>query len=182
MAYNSTIISKKKKCVSCGTTDYIFSKGKCKQCATVASTYKRMEKAMEPEERDELKDLIEDIDYWFSRYIRLKYTNEKGKVRCYTGDTEMDWQTSQCGHFIPRAHMATRWLPENCRPQSQYENCVLSGNLDVFKERLEQEQPGLPEWLLEQSREVCKWSREDLKFMLSDFRNKAKVLEKKIKK
>ena len=43
MAYNSTIITKKKRCVNCGNIDYWFSKKMCKQCDTVHSTQKRME-------------------------------------------------------------------------------------------------------------------------------------------
>ena len=34
----STIINKKKICISCGNLDYHFSKKMCKQCATVKST------------------------------------------------------------------------------------------------------------------------------------------------
>jgi len=48
----STIINKKKICISCGTLDYHFSKKMCKQCATVKSTSKRVEK-YEEEQHDE---------------------------------------------------------------------------------------------------------------------------------
>lgn len=41
---NSTIIVKKKKCVSCGKLDYNFSKGRCKTCATIENTAKRVMK------------------------------------------------------------------------------------------------------------------------------------------
>ena len=44
MGYNSTIITKKKN-LKCGHFDFNFSKGRCKQCATIESTKKRAEAA-----------------------------------------------------------------------------------------------------------------------------------------
>lgn len=46
MMRNSTIIPKKKN-LNCGHFDYNFSKGRCKQCATIQSTEVRFKKATE---------------------------------------------------------------------------------------------------------------------------------------
>jgi hypothetical protein len=55
--YNSTIISKKKRCVSCGTMQFLFSKGRCKSCATIEDTNKRIaaHEEVEEDERSALK-------------------------------------------------------------------------------------------------------------------------------
>ena len=86
------------------------------------------------------------------------------------------------GHYIHRQDLATRFLENNCRVQCP--RCNYNHNDDpvVFRNRLEAETPGITEWLLEQSREVCKPTRDELKMMIVDYRYKAKILEKKIKK
>lgn len=178
---NSTIINKKKK-LPCGHFDYNFSKGRCKQCATIQDTQKRVAAHEESEDSESRNNLISDCDIWFSKYIRLKYSNENGFVRCYTSDKEMRWQDAQCGHFISRSHLATRWLEDNARPQSEYDNCHLHGNLQEFEKRLEAEKSGIVEWLKDQAREISKPTLDELKAIASDFRWKTKLLEKKLKK
>lgn len=76
--------------------------------------------------------LKKELDRIFSLYIRQKYPK-----RCYTcGKTEV---TLQCGHFVSRQYLATRWSEDNCRPQCV--GCNLFGNgkpLD-FEENLKKE-------------------------------------------
>jgi hypothetical protein len=181
MIKNSTIIPKK-KLLKCGCFDYNFSKGLCKAHSTIVSTQKRIAKFETEEEGEDFTNLVDDLDMWFSRYVRLRYADNEGFVHCFTSGKKMRWQRAQCGHYISRKHFATRWLPDNCRPQSEYDNCNLSGNLEVFKKKLEEEKSGITEWLLEQSREVVKPTRDELKEMIIDFRTKSKLLEKKIQK
>lgn len=180
MRHNSTIIPKKKK-LSCGCYDYPFSKGRCKTHATIEDTNKRIAKATQVEEDENFSELVADLDMWFSKFIRLYHADSEGYVRCFTSGVKLRWQDSQCGHFISRKHYATRWLPDNCRPQSEFENCHKHGNIEVFREKLDKEKAGTADWLLEVSREVTKPSRDELKMMIIEFRNKARLLEKKIK-
>lgn len=149
--------------------------------ATQEDSQKRIAEYEGQEQDESLQNLIADLDFVFSRFIRLKYCDENGIVECFTSGVKMRWQEAQCGHFVPRANLATRWLEDNCRPQSEYQNCHLSGNLKVFREKLELERHILPEWLEEQGREVCKPSREELKQLIILYRNKVKIIEKKIK-
>ena len=178
----STIINKKKICISCGNLDYHFSKKMCKQCATVKSTSKRIEKYEEEQHDESLKHLVEDLDSIFSQYIRCKYANKDGIVACYTSGKLMRWQDSQCGHFISRKNYATRWLPQNCRPQSEYDNCFLSGNIDVYRQKLEEEEPGIVEYLQEEARQVSKPTRDELKSLIIEYRHKLNLVKKKFEK
>ena len=178
-AYNSTIKLKQKTCVSCGKPCIWFSRKRCKQCATVQDTIARDEEEQEVDE--DLQGLVDDLDMWFSKFIRLYYADSKGFVLCYTSGRKMNWKQAQCGHFISRKHFATRWLPENCRPQSPTDNCLLDGNLEVFEKKLEEENKGIVSWLKEQAREVCKPTREQLKQLIVEYRSKVKILEQKIK-
>jgi len=181
MIRNSTIIPKKRK-LACGCFDFNFSKNRCKAHATIDSTAKRIAAYEEMEQDENLSSLIDDLDVWFSKYIRLLYASPEGFVRCYTSGLILRWQDAHCGHFISRKNLATRWLPDNCRPQSEHQNCMLHGNLEVFKRKLEEEKSGITDWLEQQAREVCKPSREELKSLIIEYRHKVKLLEKKIKK
>lgn len=180
MIRNSTIIPKKRT-LACGCFDFAFSKNMCKAHATIRDTNKRIAKHEEAEEDLSIQYLVQDLDAIFSQYIRLKYCDQKGMAVCFTSGKVMRWQELQCGHYISRSHYATRWLPENCRCQTEYDNCHLSGNLEVFRTNLEKENPGITEWLQEQARQVYKPTREELKSLIAEYRHKVSVLKTKIK-
>lgn len=184
MSYNSTILSKKKRCKTCNSLTYIFSKGECRQCATISSTQRRIEKfeAEEGLEDESIANLVSDLDLVFSRYIRLKNADINGISECYTCGKREEYTKQQCGHYISRSSMATRFLEQNCRVQCKSCNEYKSGNIDEYTKRLEAEQFGITEWLGEQSRQVFKFSREELKGLLNNYRFKLKLMENKIKK
>lgn len=127
-------------------------------------------------------NLQRDLDIEFSRYIRLLYANRNGVVNCYTCDYKGKWFNGgiECGHFIPRANMATRWEPRNCRPQCNGCNCHNGGNLKVFAERLEEEQKGLVQQLNEMKHTVVHFSNDEMKQMLIDYRKKVRLLMQNI--
>jgi hypothetical protein len=141
-----------------------------------------MAKIEEAEDSESLQNMIDDADILFSRLIRLKYADEKGYVRCYTSGVKMRYQDSQCGHFISRKHLGLRWDENNARPQTSYDNCTLHGNLDVFRQKLNEEKPGLVEWLEEAARQVHKPTREEMRELIVSLRYKVKLLEGKLKK
>lgn len=178
---NSTILVKKKTCVNCGRIDYWFSKKMCKQCATIHSTQKRMKEFENEKDDDSLSNLIEDLDLVFSRYIRIKYTNSDGFCECYTCGKVDRYINLQCGHYIPRANLSTRFLEQNCRPQCKTCNEYKSGNLNEFTNNLKKEQLGILDWLLETSKQISKPTRDEVKQLLIQYRYKFNILTKKLK-
>lgn len=178
MAYNSTIIVKKKRCINCGKVDYHFSKKMCKQCATIHSTQRRMD-AHQDDDFESFKNLTEDLDHVFSQYIRCKYADKEGMVECFTSGKKHHWTKIQNGHFIPRANLGTRWLEQNCRPQSENDNVFLSGNLEVYAKKLDQERPGTVEYLQELARQVAKPTKDELKSLIIEYRAKLDLVKKK---
>lgn len=82
-------------------------------------------------ERSQAK-LKKDFDALFSQYIRRKYANEEGMVKCYTCSTIKHWKEIQNGHWIPRNNLATRFSEDNCRPQCVACNMFQHGMPDVF--------------------------------------------------
>lgn len=72
--------------------------------------------------------LKKELDSVFSLYIRSKYPK-----RCYTcGKVGV----LQCGHFISRSYLATRWDERNCRPQCVGCNIYGNGKPFDFEENL----------------------------------------------
>lgn len=59
-------------------------------------------------------------DKAMSTYIRLKYSDHAGNVRCVSCGKVVPWKESDCGHFIPRSRgAAIRYVEENCHPECQ---------------------------------------------------------------
>lgn len=131
-------------------------------------------------ELEPVKILIDDYDIIFSQLIRLMYEDEYGMVKCYTCDTVKHWKHMQCGHYIPRAHMPTRFSVKNTKPQCEICNEHKRGNLTVFAERLEAEEPGLVAMLEEQSRGIQDYERNELKILIADATRRVKQLLKGI--
>lgn len=57
----------------------------------------------------------ESADRITSKYIRQKWADENGFVKCVTCETVKHWKEMHCAHYIERGKMRTRWLEENLR-------------------------------------------------------------------
>jgi hypothetical protein len=177
--YNSTIRQKTGVCPLCpGTHKVPVVKGFCQRHYWDQLKMKSVAKAQEKALADDvdLQTLVDDLDIIFSRYIRLKYANEHGNVECYTCSTLKHYKAMQCGHFIPRAHMYTRYSEENCKPQCSHCNEGKDGNLKSFAEHLVHDRPGSVDILQEQARIVHHFTREELKAMIGDYSRRVKLL------
>ncbi len=83
---------------------------------------------------------------------------------------------------MPRTNLSTRWDERNCRPQSKEDNEYNHGNLEVFWDKLEVEQKGLPDELSELARQVAKPTISELKELIIVYRNKLRIAQLKLKK
>lgn len=83
--------------------------------------------------------LKKDLDAVFSKYIRNYHTDKKGSLYCYTCGKHGKVKTMQCGHFVSRQYLATRWDENNCRPQCVGCNVWGNGQLLDFEEKLKKE-------------------------------------------
>lgn len=124
--------------------------------------------------------LTDDLDIIFSQLIRLKGADENGMVKCFTCEDVKHWKQMQCGHFVPRAQMPTRFSEKNCRPQCKICNEDKRGNLKVFSERLELEEPGIVAILEEQSRGIQDYGRDELRVLIYDTTRRVKIIQKGI--
>tara|TARA_R110001592_G_scaffold742_2_gene3998 strand:+ start:697 stop:1101 length:405 start_codon:yes stop_codon:yes gene_type:complete len=108
--------------------------------------------------------IVKKLDAEFSRYIRLKYADHNGYVKCYTCDRVKHYKDSmQCGHFLSRRFYATRWSEDNCRPQCYGCNCHAQGRQYEYALNLNKEYGyNIAEELLQISREMVKISTPEL--------------------
>jgi hypothetical protein len=182
MPFNSTIRVKKKKCVECGRVDFIFSKGRCAQCAKVGN-FKALEaKDKEDEDTESVAILKKDADLLFSRLIRLRAAAPgTGMLSCFICDTEIHYSAAQAMHFDGRTDSNLRYHPKNVRPGCVNCNIYEHGNLAKYAERLDLEEKRLSEWLYLEGKLVFKFTREELKRMIGDFSREINHI-KKIKK
>lgn len=183
MGYNSTIRPKQGICPMCsGTNKQLLIGGMCQRHYWDSRKMKSAQKAQEKElEQDEdLQTLVKDLDIIFSRYIRLNDADLYGRVKCISCPATGKWTMFDTGHFIPRAHMYTRFAENNCRPQCQHCNRNKDGNLIEFAKALELERPGSVEELYEQAKIVYHCTRDELKGMIAGYSLKLKKVQKGI--
>lgn len=127
----------------------------------------------------ERQSLTNDLDFVFSRIVRMSAADKHGDCECYTCGNKKHWSLQQCGHFVKRGNTQIRWDFRNARVQDKYCNENLGGNLEVYEQKLNEEHPSLPEQLKEIAREPYKWSREEMKQLLIDLRHKLRIIETK---
>ena len=61
--------------------------------------------------------LKKKLDTIFSIYIRLRNADDNGNNQCCTCGKIDSWRKLQCGHFVSRKYLATRFHEANCFPQ-----------------------------------------------------------------
>lgn len=100
--------------------------------------------------------LKKELDKIFSEYIRRKYADSDGWVRCYTCPKMAFWKEMQCGHFVSRKHLATRHLEANARVQCVGCNVFGDGRVSIYAEKLEKEKKGIVNWLYREANKITK--------------------------
>ena len=181
MAYGSTIRQKKGQCQHPGCSVYgPLTKGLCQNHYWLGVRLKSAARLDEREvERDEsLSSVIEDLDVVFSQFIRLRDSDENGYITCYCGKV-VYWNEADNSHFIPRAHMNTRFSEDNCNASCRHCNQSLKGNLRVYGRWLEEKRPGLVEALEEQAIAPYKYDVPELKGLIAYYSKEVRIMKAK---
>jgi hypothetical protein len=174
--HNSTILPKKKICESCGKPCYWFSRRRCKDCSRIEDTHAKIAAAVAEEEG--LPELIDRLDTLVSKWVRYGAMGPDGLTECFTSRKRYKPSELDAGHYVTRACMYLRFDLRNIKPQSRVDNRGKYGLAAEFGKRLEEENPGITEILLEESKIIHKWSRDELKQMILEFEQKLKTLNK----
>jgi hypothetical protein len=80
-------------------------------------------------------DIIRRLDHVFADYIKARDVTD-GKYRCISCFKAVSRSQIQCGHYIPRKHLATRWDELNAHCQCIDCNCFKDGNLIEYRKNL----------------------------------------------
>lgn len=173
--YNSTIQLKQKTCISCGKPCYWFSKKRCQQCAKVEDFHAKNIAAMQQE--DGLPELIDRLDGLISKWVRYSVMGSDGLTECYTCGKRFKPSDLDAGHYRPRACQFLRFDLRNIKPQCRSDNRAKYGMAAQFGKRLEEENGGITEILLEESKIIHHWTREELKQMILEYEGKVASLK-----
>lgn len=124
--------------------------------------------------------LVADVDRYLSEYVRIKDARPDGMVKCFCCPTVLHWKDAHNSHYIRRGHMGLRFEINNCRVSCPKCNQNHNDNVEPYRSLLEADKPGIIEYLEEQQRLVHKYSQDELKGLLIDFRAKAKLVKSKL--
>ena len=117
------------------------------------------------------KGLVKKLDRVFSEYIRTRYAMG-GMVRCVTCNTIKHWKEVDEGHFCGRRHYSTRWHPTNVQVQCKSCNGFKAGENYLFGKYLDTTYGiGTADELIKLSRQITKFTNEDLKDMIKLYEN-----------
>jgi hypothetical protein len=109
-----------------------------------------------------ISKLKKELDKWFSLYIRLRGVDDNGNNQCCTCGTIDNWKKLQCGHFVSRKHLATRFHEMNCFPQCVSCNIFKYGEQWKFGQFLDRNLgEGVSEELVILGYTICKISKSD---------------------
>ena len=123
--------------------------------------------------------LTKKLDRIFSVYVRLSGTKETGSCTCFTCSKVLHWREIQCGHFQSRRFYSTRFHVLNCKPQCYGCNIGLSGNQYIFGVNLDKlHGEGTAESMVRTSREVKKFTSEEMMDLIAQYENLVSELRK----
>ena len=131
-----------------------------------------------PSKTTERQKLVHRLDDEFSTYIRLRDCDENGIVTCITCGDKHHWTDIDCGHFMPRANMATRWELKATGPQCRLCNSTVDGRREDFAIAIDRKHgAGTADKLERLSREEKHFSEPELKGMIEELRKEIKALK-----
>lgn len=129
-------------------------------------------------EKSERQKLITKLDLLFSEYIRMRNCDEHGNVTCITCGEEFHWTDVQCGHYMKRGNMATRYNLQNCGEQCSTCNVANDGMEEQHQNYIEAIYGlGTAEKLERLGREERHFSEHDLQNMMKELVSELKAVK-----
>ena len=80
-------------------------------------------------------DLKAKLDKVFSEYIRKRDTRN-GVFKCISCGSILPYEQADCGHYVNRKHMSTRFDEMNCNAQCRSCNRFDEGNIQGYRRGL----------------------------------------------
>lgn len=81
-------------------------------------------------------NLMAKLDTQFSLFIRARDAMSNGYAKCISCSKVHFWRDLQCGHYMSRRYMATRFDEDNCHAQCVACNMFNQGNIQGYRRGL----------------------------------------------
>jgi len=121
----------------------------------------------------------DNLDIQFSRYIRLRDSDDTGHGKCCTCGKVLYYKEAHCGHFISRRHQSTRWDEQNTSLQCPGCNTFNQGRQYEFSLYIDKKYGmGTAEKILLRSRQLSKIGDFEKKIMAKEYKKLADELLK----
>ena len=122
------------------------------------------------------KSLISRLDFWYSKYIRLK-NSVNGYCICITCGKKELVKDIDCGHYVSRIYKGTRWYEKNTFPQCKSCNRFHEGIKDVFALKLQEKfGKGILQELQNLKNQIVKFTPQDLQDKITYYQSEVKKL------
>ena len=117
------------------------------------------------------------LDRVFSQYIRIRDMMPGGVFRCISCGQIKPIEQADCGHYINRQHMATRFSEINCNAQCRSCNRFDEGNMQGYRRGLVQKYGEQRVMLLEaQKYETRKYTDFEYEALIKHYRAEIKKM------
>lgn len=125
-----------------------------------------------------LSSLIHELDGVFSRFIRKRDTHN-GFIKCFVCGYTMSFQEAQCGHYVDRDQMPTRYDEMNCHSVCQECNCFDTEHKARYGDIMFET---YGEWkinkLAQKSKSLQKYFKFEIEELIELYKDKIKELKK----
>ena len=119
--------------------------------------------------------MIKKLDTIFSKFIRLRDTDEYGNGRCITCGEWFRYKDLECGHFRSRRHLTTRWREENAHAQCT--ECNQKEDIAAYMiAMLNLHGMDVASDIIEKSKVSYKFTKDEYEEMYKHYRAKVKKL------
>lgn len=122
---------------------------------------------------------LDNLDRNFSTYIRLRdRLPNTDVIKCISCGKIVDWKNSDCGHFVNRKHLSTRFNELNSNAQCLSCNRYDEGNLPEYALGLEKKYgKGTVEKLVVEKYRTVKFSQREIDDLNKFYLTKIKELK-----
>ena len=123
--------------------------------------------------------LMNKLDTVFSEFIRLRDSRDDGTFVCISCGRLLPYEQADCGHYIKRKHMSTRFSEKNCNAQCRSCNRFDEGNIQGYRRGLVAKYGEQAVILLEASKNrINKIAEFEYQAMIDHYRKEVKRLKK----
>lgn len=128
-----------------------------------------------------LSSLVRKLDGVFSEYIRLRDSRpfRYKAFRCISCGEVKPYEQMDCGHFIGRTHMATRFDEENCHGECRACNRFDSSHMIYYQRNLEKLiGKSRVDMLIVRGHSTKKWTAWELEILIKHYTEEVNKMKK----